>query len=108
MKVIIAGSRELTNCDKALDYLDPSDEIVSGGARGIDSAAIRLAKEHGFRLCVMNADWEKWGKSAGYKRNRQMAEYADKLIAFWDGHSKGTEHMIRTMQQMEKPVIIFR
>jgi hypothetical protein len=54
------------------------------------------------------ADWDTFGKSAGYRRNEQMAEDADALVAFWDGESKGTAHMIDTMAAMDKPVRVIR
>ena len=68
--------------------------IVSGGARGVDKMGERYAKEHDINLIVMNADWDTHGKSAGYKRNQEMANVSTHLIAFWDGKSRGTKHMI--------------
>lgn len=106
-KVIVAGSRGF--CDyrlmaKKLDYLLSSkshDEIivVSGGARGADSLGERYAREHKLKLKVFPADWDTFGKRAGYLRNKQMAEYADALVAFWDGQSRGTQHMIELARQ---------
>ena len=100
MKVIIAGSRlfkdyELLRqkCDQALlNKLDV--EIVSGGCEGADKLGERYAVERGCSIKEMPADWKKHGKSAGPIRNEQMAKYADALIAFWDGKSKGTKNMI--------------
>lgn len=100
MKVIIAGSRDFNNYellkDKCNYYLQNYDdiEIVSGLARGADSLAIKYAKEYNYPVKEFKPDWDKFGKSAGYIRNKEMAEYADALIAFWDGKSKGTKHMI--------------
>lgn len=54
----------------------------------------RYAKENGIDLAIFPAEWDKYGKRAGYLRNEQMADHADSLIAFWDGKSKGTKHMI--------------
>jgi len=54
----------------------------------------KYANERGYPIKQFPADWNKYGKSAGYKRNEEMAKYADALIAFWDGKSKGTKHMI--------------
>jgi len=99
-RVIIAGSRDFDNyellktfCDKVLvnqKYV----EIVSGKAKGADSLGERYATEKGFRLKEFPADWNKYGKSAGMIRNKQMGEYADALIDFWDGKSRGTKQMI--------------
>ena len=69
-------------------------EIVSGTANGADKLGEKFAKENGYPIKQFPADWDKNGKGAGYIRNAQMAEYADALIVFWDGKSKGTKHMI--------------
>lgn len=100
MKVIIAGSRTITDydlicrmCDRILS--EQTDiEIVSGTARGVDKLGERYAKERDYILHKFPADWDKYGKGAGYLRNEEMAKYADALIAFWDGSSKGTKNMI--------------
>jgi len=68
--------------------------VVSGTARGADKWGERYARRFNYIITKFPADWNKYGKSAGYIRNKQMAEYADHLIAFWDGESKGTKHMI--------------
>lgn len=115
MKVIIAGSRDFRNypllkekCDYILEGGN-GIEIVSGGARGADKMGEFYAKERGYGLKVFPADWEKFGKSAGFIRNKQMAEYSDTLICFWDGQSKGTQHMINLAenQGLEIHVIKF-
>jgi hypothetical protein len=101
MKIIIAGSRTFTNykklsevCDQFLQ--DQTDiEIVSGAYyKGADKLGEQYAIEKGFKLTKFPADWNKYGKAAGPKRNEQMAKYADTLIAFWDGKSRGTKHMV--------------
>lgn len=100
MKVIIAGSRGFDDYKILCDYCDKvlanqtEVEIISGGALGADKLGEKYAKQRGYSLIQFLADWGSYGKSAGYRRNVQMAEYADALIAFWDGKSKGTKHMI--------------
>jgi hypothetical protein len=100
MKVIIAGGRDFYDYKKlksACSYFlknEPNAEIVSGAANGADKLGERYAREHGLRISSHPADWDRYKKSAGYIRNKEMAEYADALIAFWDGKSKGTKHMI--------------
>ncbi len=100
MKVIIAGSRNFNNYDllhkKCTELLkNQTDiEIVSGTANGADKLGERFAKEQNYKLTQFPADWDSFGKSAGYIRNEEMAKYADALIVFWDGKSKGTKHMI--------------
>lgn len=101
MKVIIAGGRDFndyellrTSCDKILSSVEGEIEIISGTAKGTDSLGIQYAKERGYKLKEFPADWDAHGKAAGYIRNKQMAEYAEALIAFYDGTSKGSGHMI--------------
>lgn len=100
MKVIVAGSRDFKDykllCESLDFYLSRQTdiEIVSGCARGADSLAIQYANERGYPVKKFPANWDLYGKSAGYRRNAEMAEYADALVAFWDGKSKGTKHMI--------------
>lgn len=110
VKVIIAGGRDYENynelecvADHMLEKLMDTHDIViiSGGARGADAMAMRYANHRGFELIVMPADWDTHGKSAGYKRNTQMAEAATHLIAFWDGVSRGTKHMIDIAHSMK-------
>jgi hypothetical protein len=100
MKVIIAGSRTYKNYNELKQICDfylrnqKSVEIVSGGAKGADLLGERYAKERGLKIKVFTPDWERFGKKAGIIRNEEMAKYADGLIAFWDGQSRGTKHMI--------------
>ena len=99
-KVIIAGGRNFHDyellclkCDKALSQ-QLEVEIVSGTAYGADKLGERYANERGYSIKRFFPNWEKHKKSAGFIRNEEMAIYADALIAFWDGESKGTKHMI--------------
>ena len=102
-KVIIAGSRGFSNykllketCDEFLKEKakDKNIVIISGGAKGADKAGEKYARDCGYDLEVYPANWNKYGKSAGFRRNEQMAEAADAVIAFWNGESHGTKHMI--------------
>lgn len=100
MKVIIAGGRDFKDynrlkevCDKILINQNKI-EIVSGTAGGADTLGERYAQEKGYEVKKFPAKWDEYGKKAGYLRNQEMGEYADGLIAFWDGQSKGTKHMI--------------
>ena len=100
MRVIIAGSREFKDYVllkvRVMHMLANQTDvtIVCGEARGADALGKRLALELGWQVASYPADWDKYGKSAGYRRNELMADNADALIAFWDGASKGTKHMI--------------
>lgn len=111
-RVIIAGSRGYDNYEQLKVVTDfalrkkESVTIISGTARGADKLGERYAEEMGHNVMRFPADWEQYGKSAGYIRNKEMAEVADMLIAFWDGESKGTKNMISEMNKLHKPVII--
>lgn len=100
MKIIVAGGREFNNYELLKEKLDEligentDIEIVSGMARGADTLGIQYAKERGYKIKEFPANWDKYGKSAGYKRNEEMANYGDTSICFWNGISKGTKHMI--------------
>jgi hypothetical protein len=78
-------------------------EVVSGKARGADSLGERYASEFGIIVAKFPADWNRFGKRAGYVRNEEMAHYADKAVVFWDGISKGSRHMIDIMKKLKKP-----
>lgn len=116
MRVIIAGGRNFNDyillsqkCDKAFSLLNKV-EIVSGTANGADKLGERYANEKGHPIKRFPANWDKYGKSAGYRRNEDMAKYADALIAFWDGESRGTKHMIdlAKIHHLKVKVIIFQ
>ena len=114
MKIVIFGSRNFDNyellkkvCDKIIRKLSPSSvTIISGAARGADSLGERYANERNYKLEKYPADWNRYGKSAGYRRNERMAKIADVGIGFWDGRSKGTKHMIDIMKKLNKKVYI--
>lgn len=100
-KIIVAGGRDFSNqdlVDRTLDYLldftGEHIEIVCGMAKGADTSGLLWAKANNKPVAEFTADWNQFGKGAGYKRNAEMADYADLLIAFWDGKSRGTKHMI--------------
>ena len=113
MKAIIAGSREniqLKDVEYALiecPFTEQIIEVVSGGANGVDKYGEYLAKQYNVPVKQFLADWDKYGKSAGYKRNEEMKDYADGLISVWDGKSKGTKNMIELMIRARKPVMVY-
>ena len=114
IKVIVAGGRDFEDYEllsqKCNDLLinQPNVEIVSGVAKGADTLGAKWAKENHHDLKEFPAQWNKYGKSAGYRRNYEMSQYADALIAFWDGTSRGTSHMIQSMRAKGLKVRIVR
>jgi len=95
MRLAIVGSRNLT-VHRMGDYVgEEYDEILSGGARGIDTCASLFAAERGLRLTVFLPDYEKYGRAAPIIRNREIVDAADAVLVFWDGASRGTQSVIR-------------
>lgn len=119
MKLIIAGGRDFADTGLMISSLtelveqgkiSDNPELVCGMAHGADMLAYSLWANNRMSIHKFPADWNTHGKSAGYKRNAEMAEFADALIAFWDGESKGTRHMIDIMltRYPNKPVYVIR
>ena len=116
-RVIIAGCRDFDDygllcesCDRFLaqKHQTHSIVIVSGAARGADTLGERYAHERGYDVQQFPANWRRDGKAAGFIRNRQMADNADALIAFWDDRSRGTANMIDIARQKALPYRIVR
>lgn len=100
-RVIIAGGRDFNDypllketMDKLLVNITDEITVLCGQAKGADTLGEQYAKENGYTVSYHPADWEQYGKRAGYLRNEQMAQNADALVAFWNGKSRGTKHMI--------------
>lgn len=83
------------------------NDLVSGGAAGVDTWAEERASELGINSFIFKAEWKKYGRGAGFRRNKTIVEYADDVIAFWDLVSRGTEHTISYAIKLHKPVIVF-
>lgn len=106
MKLAIVGSRKFTNyelLDETLSTLEePITEIISGGASGADALAEQWAKEKDIPITVHKAEWAKYGRAAGPKRNKKIIEACDVCVAFWDGQSKGTKDSITLSKKAGK------
>lgn len=116
---LVAGSRTYSNYAEFCVWMDrilsrqSEVTIVSGGARGADALAERYAKERGFKLVVFKADWKRYGRSAGYKRNVQMHRFIAHFehrgcVCFWDGASRGTQHNFGLAEQFGTPIRVVR
>lgn len=114
-KLIVAGGRDFNNYPLVCKeirilaeqiHADKAISIVTGMARGADAAGLQFAKTNNVFFYAFSADWDTHGKGAGFIRNKQMGDFADGLLAFWDGHSRGTKHMIDYMTSLKKPVYV--
>ena len=116
MRVIIAGGRDFNNYEllkEKVDYMLSNKtkgdiEIISGTANGADKLGEKYAEENGYKLTKFPADWEIYGKRAGYVRNEEMASYATHCICFWDGKSKGTGHLINLSKKEKLNLRVIR
>ena len=102
MKIAIVGSRNIAVADIG-KYISHVEEIVSGGAAGVDSCAAEYAKERGIKLTVFLPQYDRYGRAAPIMRNKEIVDYSDKIIAFWNGSSKGTLSTIKYAQKVGKP-----
>lgn len=115
IKVIIAGGRNFTDLEglrKVFEewFKDKSNDevtVISDCAKGADQIGEKIAEMYGLKVERYRADWDRYGKSAGYKRNVVMAQNATHLLAAWDGKSKGTKHMINIAECADLVVKIY-
>ena len=108
MKVAVIGSRNL-RVDDLGEYLPEGvTEIVSGGARGIDTCARNYALANGLKLTEFLPEYEKYGRGAPLRRNITIIEYADFVLAFWDGKSRGTKYVIDNCKKRNIPVAVYQ
>lgn len=90
----------------ALAEKDRTIVIVSGGADGVDNWAADAACKYGLTIHIKRPDWDKHGRRAGMMRNAEIISSCDRLVAFWDGASKGTADSIEKARKANKPVEI--
>ena len=101
MKIAVIGSRKITAADVE-NYVTDGDEIVSGGAAGVDASAADYARAKGLKLTVFLPQYDRYGRAAPIMRNKEIVDYADKVVAFWDGSSRGTLSVIRYAEKTGK------
>lgn len=108
MKLAIIGSRTFNNYELLQEILEQYKSkitlVISGAAKGADSLGERWAFQNGIKLLVFPADWNQYGKRAGFIRNEDIIKNCDCCIAFWDGVSKGTKHSISLCEKYNKPL----
>jgi hypothetical protein len=110
MNIAIVGSREFPDLGMVEHYIRNlvwdtemgAPTIISGGAPGVDTVAIKTAEKYGLPVEVIKPDWKTYGKPAGFRRNLFIVSKVDKVVAFWDGKSKGTKHTIDLTLQVGK------
>jgi hypothetical protein len=110
--ICVCGSRDFNDQALMNDTLDSllhaigQFHIVSGGARGADRCAENFARSRQLSITIIYAQWDKLGKSAGFRRNDEMLRLSDNVIAFWDGESRGTGYMIESAKKTGKPYTV--
>ncbi len=107
MKVAVIGSRGLSVTDLGRYLPKNTTEIVSGGARGVDTSAREYALSHGIKLTEFLPEYTKYGRSAPLKRNNTIIEYSDIVLAFWDGKSRGTKFVIDNCRKLGVEVRVY-
>ena len=106
MKLLIAGSRSITDFDLAPYIPDGTDLIISGGANGIDALAEKYADKKKISKLIVRPRYDLYGKAAPIKRNETMVEIADAVLVIWDGKSKGTNSTINFAKKLNKELIL--
>ena len=102
MKIAIIGSRSIQSISLS-EYVTAEDEIVSGGAVGVDRCAAEYARENNIKLTEFLPEYSRYSKTAPIIRNKQIVDYADEVLIFWDGKSKGTLSVIKYAEKSQTP-----
>ncbi len=107
MKIAVIGSRGLKVDDLGKYLPENTTEIVSGGAKGVDTSAKEYAEKNNIKLTEFLPEYEKYGRGAPLRRNLQIIGYADEVLAFWDGTSRGTKYVIDNCKKQNKKVTVY-
>jgi len=106
MKLLVVGSRSITSFDLSQYIQSDVDTIISGGADGIDSLAEHYADLHRISKYILRPQYNIYGRAAPLKRNEQMVDMADAVLAIWDGDSKGVQYTLRYIKKVGKPLTL--
>ncbi len=106
MKLLVAGSRGITDFDLSPYIPKEVDTVISGGAGGIDSLAEKYADMHRISKYIIRPRYDLYGRAAPLRRNEQMVDMADAVLIIWDGKSKGTAYTLKYAKKMEKQVVL--
>lgn len=106
MKLLIVGSRSISEFDLSPYISSDVDAVISGGAEGIDSIAERYADLHRISKYILRPRYDIYGRAAPLKRNEQMVDMADAVLVIWDGRSKGAQYTLKYAKKTNKPVTL--
>ena len=108
MKLLIVGSRIITDFDLSPYISKEVDTVISGGANGVDNLAESYADMHRLSKYIIRPRYDLYGRAAPIKRNEQMVNMADSVLVIWDGKSKGTQYTIKCSEKMNKPITLIK
>ena len=108
MKLLIVGSRSITDFDLSPYVSAEVTTIISGGAGGVDSLAEQYADLHRLSKYIMRPRYDLYGRAAPLKRNEEMVDMADAVLVIWDGSSKGAQYTLKYAKKMNKPTTLVR
>lgn len=106
MKLLVVGSRSITDFDLSSFISDDVDTVISGGANGIDALAEEYADRHRLSKYIFRPRYDLYGRAAPIHRNEQMVDFCDAVLVIWDGHSKGTQHTVKYAKRVGKPITV--
>ena len=108
MKLLIVGSRSITDFDLSPYISKNVDTVISGGANGIDTLAEQYADLHRLSKYIIRPRYDLYGRAAPLKRNEEMVNMADAVLVIWDGQSKGAQYTVKYTKKMNKPITLIQ
>lgn len=108
MKLLIVGSRSITDFDLSPYIPSTVHTVISGGAGGIDTLAEQYADDHRISKHIIRPRYDLYGRAAPIKRNEEMVDKADAVLIIWDGKSKGTQFTLKYAEKANKPITLIK